>query len=69
MYDMEDKVTVGKIEYSVTYKVKGEELEDLIDLTITDVFHHGESVYANIKKEGLLDTLYNRILDSKISSW
>ncbi len=69
MYDMEDKVTVGKIEYSVTYKVKGEELEDLIDLTIIDVFYNGKSVLSDIKKAHLLDTLYNRILDSKISSW
>ena len=69
MISLEDKVIIGKKEYIVSYDVQGEDLEDLIDLTITDVSFNGNSIYNEVKKDGDLDTIYSKLIDSKITEW
>lgn len=69
MISLEDKVIIGKKEYVVSYDVQGEDLEDLIDLTITDVSFNGNSIYNEVKKDGDLDTIYSKLIDSKITEW
>lgn len=69
MISLEDKVIIGKKEYVVSYDVQGEDLEDLIDLTITDVSFNGNSIYNVVKKDGDLDAIYSKLIDSKITEW
>jgi hypothetical protein len=49
--------------------VKGDDIEDLIDLTIKDITLNGKSVKNKLREEGKMDVIYTSLINSKISEW